>query len=188
MAAGADRICGLHCRGCERSCAQALQTRHVDDEAVPHIAAQYAFVGLVDVIHVDQLDLRADVVRAAEVEHFLGFGDSAEEGRGHAPLHGQREHRKRYRVFREVDLDQGGVVGVNLASAMGADVTVLSQSLKKMDDGLRLGADHYYATSDPDTFGTLEGTFDLIVNTVSANFDIAAFLGLLACGRGRPGP
>jgi uncharacterized zinc-type alcohol dehydrogenase-like protein len=28
----------------------------------------------------------------------------------------------------------------------------LSQSLKKQDDGLRLGADHYYATSDPDTF------------------------------------
>ena len=36
--------------------------------------------------------------------------------------------------------------------AMGAEVTVLSQSLKKQEDGLRLGADHYYATSDPDTF------------------------------------
>jgi alcohol dehydrogenase (NADP+) len=62
---------------------------------------------------------------------------------------------------------------------MGAEVTVLSQSLKKMDDGLRLGANHYYATSDPDTFDVLAGTFDLIVNTVSANLDIAAFLSLL---------
>jgi alcohol dehydrogenase (NADP+) len=73
-----------------------------------------------------------------------------------------------------------GHIGVKLAAAMGAEVTVLSQSLKKMDDGLRLGASHYYATSDPDTFNTLAGTFDLIVNTVSANLDIAAFLSLLA--------
>ena len=35
---------------------------------------------------------------------------------------------------------------------MGAEVTVLSQSLKKQEDGLRLGADAYFATSDPDTF------------------------------------
>jgi alcohol dehydrogenase (NADP+) len=72
-----------------------------------------------------------------------------------------------------------GHIGVRLAAAMGAEVTVLSQSLKKMDDGLRLGANHYYATSDPDTFDVLAGTFDLIVNTVSANLDIAAFLSLL---------
>jgi uncharacterized zinc-type alcohol dehydrogenase-like protein len=72
-----------------------------------------------------------------------------------------------------------GHIGVRLAAAMGAEVTVLSQSLKKMDDGLRLGAKHYYATSDPDTFNALAGTFDLIVNTVSANLDIAAFLSLL---------
>ena len=45
-----------------------------------------------------------------------------------------------------------GHMGVKLAAAMGAEVTVLSQSLKKMEDGLRLGASHYYATSDPDTF------------------------------------
>jgi uncharacterized zinc-type alcohol dehydrogenase-like protein len=57
---------------------------------------------------------------------------------------------------------------------------VLSQSLKKMDDGLRLGADHYHATSDPATFEQLAGTFDLIVNTVSAKLDLDAYLGLLA--------
>ena len=70
-------------------------------------------------------------------------------------------------------------MGVKLGAAMGAEVTVSSQSLKKMEDGLRLGASHYYATSDPDTFNTLAGTFDIIVNTVSANLDIAAFLSLL---------
>ncbi len=72
-----------------------------------------------------------------------------------------------------------GHMGVKLAKAMGADVTVLSQSLKKMEDGLRLGASHYYATSDPDTFTKLAGSFDLILNTVSANLDMSAYLALL---------
>ena len=73
-----------------------------------------------------------------------------------------------------------GHMAVKLAHAMGADVTVLSQSLKKMEDGLKLGADTYYATSDPSTFEQLAGTFDLIINTVSASIDISAYLKLLA--------
>ncbi len=73
-----------------------------------------------------------------------------------------------------------GHMAVKLAHAMGAEVTVLSQSLKKQEDGLRLGAQHYHATSDPDTFSQLAGRFDLIVNTVSAAIDVDAYLSLLA--------
>nr|WP_211106202.1 NAD(P)-dependent alcohol dehydrogenase [Nitrospirillum iridis] len=72
-----------------------------------------------------------------------------------------------------------GHMGVKLAHAMGAEVTVLSQSLRKRDDGLRLGADHFHATSDAETFKKLRGTFDLIINTVSAPLDWNAYLGLL---------
>ncbi|BCJ39200.1 NADP-dependent alcohol dehydrogenase C [Actinocatenispora thailandica] len=72
-----------------------------------------------------------------------------------------------------------GHMAVKIAHAMGATVTVLSQSLKKRDDGLALGADEYYATSDPDTFEALKNSFDLIVNTVSAPLDMDAYLGLL---------
>ncbi|REK84968.1 NAD(P)-dependent alcohol dehydrogenase [Streptomyces inhibens] len=72
-----------------------------------------------------------------------------------------------------------GHMGVKIAAAMGAEVTVLSQSLRKKDDGLRLGADHYHATSDPATFEELAGSFDLILNTVSANLDLNAYFGLL---------
>ncbi|MFC9154798.1 NAD(P)-dependent alcohol dehydrogenase [Streptomyces bauhiniae] len=72
-----------------------------------------------------------------------------------------------------------GHLGVKFAHALGAEVTVLSQSLRKKDDGLRLGADHYYATSDPKTFEELAGTFDLILNTVSASLDGDAYLSLL---------
>ncbi|GAB3318944.1 NAD(P)-dependent alcohol dehydrogenase [Geodermatophilus aquaeductus] len=73
-----------------------------------------------------------------------------------------------------------GHMAVQLAHAMGAEVTVLSQSLKKQEDGLRLGADAYFATGDPGTFSALAGRFDLIVNTVSATIDVDAYLSLLA--------
>src|SRR6476619_4149448 len=73
-----------------------------------------------------------------------------------------------------------GHMAVKIAHAKGADVTVLSQSLRKQEDGLRLGADAFYATSDPDTFKQLADTFDLIINTVSAAIDVDAHLGLLA--------
>ena len=73
-----------------------------------------------------------------------------------------------------------GHMGVKLAKAMGAHVTVLSQSLKKMEDGLRLGADEYYATSDQDTFAKQAGRFDLILNTVSATLNMGDYLNLLA--------
>ena len=72
-----------------------------------------------------------------------------------------------------------GHLAVKLAHAMGAEVTVLSQTLSKRDDGLRLGADAYYATSDPDTFDQLANSFDLIINTVSAPVDLNAYLRLL---------
>jgi alcohol dehydrogenase (NADP+) len=72
-----------------------------------------------------------------------------------------------------------GHMGVKLAHAMGAEVTVLSQSLSKQEDGLKLGADHYYATSNPETFKALAGSFDLIINTVGTVVDWNAYLNLL---------
>ncbi|MGW7207170.1 NAD(P)-dependent alcohol dehydrogenase [Streptomyces sp. NPDC054837] len=72
-----------------------------------------------------------------------------------------------------------GHMGVKIAHALGAEVTVLSQSLRKQDDGLKLGADHYYATSDEATFKELAGTFDLILSTVSAPLSLDAYLSLL---------
>lgn len=72
-----------------------------------------------------------------------------------------------------------GHMGVKIAHALGAEVSVLSQSLRKKDDGLRLGADHYYATSDEATFEELQGSFDLIINTVSAQLPMDRYLSLL---------
>ncbi|MFP3919653.1 NAD(P)-dependent alcohol dehydrogenase [Lysinibacillus telephonicus] len=72
-----------------------------------------------------------------------------------------------------------GHMAVQIAHAMGAEVTVLSQTLNKKEDGLKLGADNYFATSDLETFEKLAGTFDLIINTVSAKINLDAYLGLL---------
>jgi NADPH:quinone reductase-like Zn-dependent oxidoreductase len=80
-----------------------------------------------------------------------------------------------------------GHLAVKLAHAMGAEVTVLSQTLSKRDDGLRLGAGAYYATSDPDTFAQLANSFDLIIDTVSAAVDLNAYLRLLRRNGARPG-
>ena len=68
-----------------------------------------------------------------------------------------------------------GHMAVKIAHAMGAEVTVISQTLSKQEDGLKLGADHYYASSDPETFGKLKNSFDLIINTISADMDIDAY-------------
>lgn len=73
-----------------------------------------------------------------------------------------------------------GHMAVKIAHAMGAQVAVLSHSLSKKEDAMRLGANHYYSTSDLETFEKLTKNFDLIINTVSAKIDIDAYLGLLS--------
>ncbi|PYY32586.1 NAD(P)-dependent alcohol dehydrogenase [Curtobacterium sp. MCJR17_055] len=72
-----------------------------------------------------------------------------------------------------------GHMGVKIAAALGAEVTVLSQTTSKKEDSLRFGAKAHYATKDPETFEELRGSFDLIINTVSAKIDMAAHLSLL---------
>lgn len=72
-----------------------------------------------------------------------------------------------------------GHMGVKIAHAMGAHVTVLSTSQSKRDDALKLGADEFAATGDKATFKNLAGKFDFILDTVSAPHDYNAYLKLL---------
>lgn len=72
-----------------------------------------------------------------------------------------------------------GHMAVKIANALGSHVTVISRSLNKKDDGLRMGARDYYASSDPSTYKNLANTFDLIINTVSAGSDMDAMLNML---------
>ena len=72
-----------------------------------------------------------------------------------------------------------GHMAVKFAKAMGAHVTVLSQSEKKRQDAMSLGADDYLATSDPATFENNIKRFDFILDTVSAPHDLNAYLTLV---------
>jgi uncharacterized zinc-type alcohol dehydrogenase-like protein len=72
-----------------------------------------------------------------------------------------------------------GHLGVKMAKAMGAEVTVLSRSESKREAAITLGADHYAATGQDQTFTELANTFDIVLNTVSAPLDLNAYLGLL---------
>lgn len=72
-----------------------------------------------------------------------------------------------------------GHMGVKIAVALGADVTVLSRGTKKRDDALAFGATRYVDTTDSAALSELTDSFDLIVNTVSAGIDISQYLNLL---------
>ena len=72
-----------------------------------------------------------------------------------------------------------GHIGVKIAHALGSEVTVLSHSLKKQQDAKKMGADNFYATSDPKTFEKLEGYFDIMINTVSTDINLNQYLNLL---------
>ena len=70
-------------------------------------------------------------------------------------------------------------MGVKFAAAMGAEVTVFSHSASKESDAKRMGAAHFVVTKDPEVFQEQAESFDLILNTVSAELDIDQYLGLL---------
>lgn len=72
-----------------------------------------------------------------------------------------------------------GHMGVKLAAAMGAEVTMLSHTLSKEKDAKRLGAHHFILTTDEKQLKSAMGSFDFILDTVSADHDYNFYLGLL---------
>ena len=72
-----------------------------------------------------------------------------------------------------------GHMGVKLAAAMGANVTVFSHSQSKEADAKAFGAHNFVLTKDANFFEPHKESFDLILNTVSAEIDINSYLHLL---------
>ena len=75
-----------------------------------------------------------------------------------------------------------GHMGVKIAKAMGARVTVFSHSPSKKDAALSLGADDFIVTHDPSAFEKNADRFDLLIDTVSANHDYNPYLSVLKRG------
>ena len=72
-----------------------------------------------------------------------------------------------------------GHVGVKIAAAMGAEVTLFSSSNRKREDAKRLGASDYVVSTDRAQMSKMRGRLDLILNTVSADHDIGSLLNAL---------
>jgi len=72
-----------------------------------------------------------------------------------------------------------GHMGVKIAVAMGAEVTVLSTSPSKEADAKKLGAQHFLNIKDAEATAAAAGSFDLIIDTISANHDFNSYLALL---------
>lgn len=72
-----------------------------------------------------------------------------------------------------------GHMGVKLAVAMGAEVTVLSTSPSKEEDAKKLGAHNFVNIRDDAARTAAMGSFDLILDTISANHDYNTYLSLL---------
>ena len=72
-----------------------------------------------------------------------------------------------------------GHMAVKIAVAMGAEVTVMSHSEGKREDALAMGAKSFVVTSDKAELKKLANTFDIIINTVSAEIEIRRYIGTL---------
>src|SRR5271166_1068869 len=72
-----------------------------------------------------------------------------------------------------------GHMGVKFAHALGAHVVVFTTSPSKKDDARRLGADEVVVSRDANEMQKQEGSFDFILDAVSAEHDINAYMNLL---------
>jgi uncharacterized zinc-type alcohol dehydrogenase-like protein len=72
-----------------------------------------------------------------------------------------------------------GHMGVKLAKAMGAEVIVFTTSPSKVEDAKRLGADDVILSKDEAQMGRYAGKLHFVLDAVSAQHDINAYLGLL---------
>ncbi len=72
-----------------------------------------------------------------------------------------------------------GHMAVKFGVAFGAEVTVLSTSPGKKADAEKLGAHHFVVTTDAEQLKAATGTFDFILDTVSAEHDFNLYLSLL---------
>ena len=72
-----------------------------------------------------------------------------------------------------------GHMGVKFASAFGAHVVVFTTSPGKKEDALRLGAHEVVISTDAEEMQKNAGTFDFILDTISADHDIHAYLNML---------
>jgi uncharacterized zinc-type alcohol dehydrogenase-like protein len=73
-----------------------------------------------------------------------------------------------------------GHMGVKFAHALGAHTVVFTTTPNKKEDAFRLGADEVVISKDAEEMRKHAGSFDFILDCVSAQHDINAYINLLA--------
>ncbi|MBW4474231.1 MAG: NAD(P)-dependent alcohol dehydrogenase [Stenomitos rutilans HA7619-LM2] len=166
-----DGTCPNCKAGVEQFCQNVIFTYNSPDK---HKTAPVTYGGYSDSIVADErFVLRVpDNLDLAGVAPLLCAGITT-----YSPLrhHGVTEGKK----VGVVGLGGLGHMGVKLAHAMGAHVVVFTTSPGKTEDALRLGADEVVVSRNTDEMQKHAGSFDFILDTVSAKHDINAYLNLL---------
>src|ERR1700743_803170 len=124
------------------------------------------------VVHEDFVLKVSDKLNLAAVAPLLCAGITT-----YSPL----KHWKVGKGHKLAVLGLGGLghMGVKWGVSFGAEVTVLSTSPSKEKDAKALGAHHFVVTSDEAQLEAVKGSFDFILDTVSAKHDINLYLSLL---------
>jgi uncharacterized zinc-type alcohol dehydrogenase-like protein len=167
-----DGVCPRCKAGLEQFCQSVIFTYNSPDK---HQTAPVTYGGYSDSIVVDQrFVLRVpDNLELAGVAPLLCAGITT-----YSPLrHWGVTKGKKVGV---VGLGGLGHMGVKLAHAMGAHVVVFTTSPDKTEDALRLGADEVVVSRNDDEMQKHAGSFDFILDTVSAKHDINVYLNLLS--------
>ncbi|MEG5042035.1 MULTISPECIES: NAD(P)-dependent alcohol dehydrogenase [unclassified Microcoleus] len=161
-----------HCKaGFEQFCQNVIFTYNSPDK---HKTAPVTYGGYSDSVVVDErFVLRVpDNLDLAGVAPLLCAGITT-----YSPLrHWGVTKGKKVGV---VGLGGLGHMGVKFARAFGAHVVVFTTSPDKTEDALRLGADEVVVSRNADEMQQHAGSFDFILDTVSAKHDINAYLNLL---------
>lgn len=166
-----DRTCP-HCKaGFEQFCQNVIFTYNSPDK---HKTAPVTYGGYSDSIVVDE----SFVLRVPSNLNLAGVAPLLCAGiTTYSPLRhwGVSEGMK----VGVVGLGGLGHMGVKFADAFGAHVVVFTTSPSKKEDALRLGADEVVVSRNADEMQKHVGSFDFILDTVSAKHDINAYLNLL---------
>ncbi|WP_150468264.1 NAD(P)-dependent alcohol dehydrogenase [Francisella sp. SYW-9] len=73
-----------------------------------------------------------------------------------------------------------GHMGIKIAKAMGAEVTMITTSESKAQDGLKLGADKVLISRNKEDIGKHSSYFDVLLNTIPVEHDLNPYLQLLS--------
>lgn len=166
----ACRKCGPCKRGLEQYCeAFPRFTYNSDDGRGGHTFGGYSQAIVVDEAFTLRLPATLDPAAAAPL---LCAGITT-----YSPLrHWQAGPGKKVGI---VGLGGLGHMGVKLARAFGAEVVLFTTSPKKVEDGLRLGAHRVVLSNDETAMAKHRSSFDFLLDCVSADHDINAYLKLL---------